>query len=272
MPGMMRFWSPLGGGSFSLFYSSYFEPCAPQNACDSLSVLPVSEFTEEIGGQTYSYSYFNLADLLNSNGELPVGYIYVVFQGNGTLCDEGELYFDFARIFTCSASDCEECVPPFTPELNKEYIVNAWAKEENAPATAVTYSAPYLSLRNLGLTGAIISADEVLPSGPIIDGWQRMEGSFNMDASAAQVQVFFGTNGGPVVFDDVRIFPADGSMKCYVYDPVTLRFVAELDERHFATFYEYDNEGNLVRVKKETERGIKTLKETRQNAPHFEVQ
>ena len=31
--------------------------------------------------------------------------------------------------------------------------------------------------------------------------------------------------------------------------------VAELDERHFATFYEYDNEGRLVRVKKETERG-----------------
>lgn len=80
------------------------------------------------------------------------------------------------------------------------------------------------------------------------------------------------TTSGSALFDDVRIFPADGSMKCYVYDPTNLRFVAELDERHFATFYEYDNEGNLVRVKKETERGIKTLKETRQNAPHFEVQ
>lgn len=93
-----------------------------------------------------------------------------------------------------------------------------------------------------------------------------------MAPGAAKFQVQFGTSGVPVYFDDIRIFPSDGSMKCYVYDPENLRFVAELDERHFATFYEYDNEGNLVRVKKETERGIKTLKETRQNAPHLEVQ
>ena len=37
--------------------------------------------------------------------------------------------------------------------------------------------------------------------------------------------------------------------------------MAELDERNFATLYEYDEEGKLVRVKKETERGIMTIKE-----------
>jgi hypothetical protein len=39
--------------------------------------------------------------------------------------------------------------------------------------------------------------------------------------------------------------------------------MAELDENGFATFYEYDDEGSLIRVKKETERGVVTLKETR---------
>jgi hypothetical protein len=39
--------------------------------------------------------------------------------------------------------------------------------------------------------------------------------------------------------------------------------MAEIDENGFATFYEYDDEGLLVRVKKETEKGIMTLKETR---------
>jgi hypothetical protein len=39
--------------------------------------------------------------------------------------------------------------------------------------------------------------------------------------------------------------------------------MAELDENNFATFYEYDDEGSLVRVKKETERGIMTIKENR---------
>ena len=52
-------------------------------------------------------------------------------------------------------------------------------------------------------------------------------------------------------------------MKSYVYDPVSLRLMAELDENNYATFYEYDDEGTLVRVKKETDEGIMTIKENR---------
>ena len=52
-------------------------------------------------------------------------------------------------------------------------------------------------------------------------------------------------------------------MKSFVYDPVSLRLMAELDANNYATFYEYDDQGNLIRVKKETERGIVTLKESR---------
>ena len=42
--------------------------------------------------------------------------------------------------------------------------------------------------------------------------------------------------------------------------------MAELDENNYATFYEYDLEGNLVRVKKETIEGIKTLQENRSHS------
>ncbi|MBS1565364.1 MAG: hypothetical protein JST39_13305, partial [Bacteroidetes bacterium] len=41
------------------------------------------------------------------------------------------------------------------------------------------------------------------------------------------------------------------------------RLMAELDENNYATFYEYDDDRTLVRGKKETQRGIKTIKETR---------
>jgi hypothetical protein len=41
--------------------------------------------------------------------------------------------------------------------------------------------------------------------------------------------------------------------------------VAELDERNYATLYEYDEEGKLIRVKKETEKGIMTIKENKNN-------
>jgi hypothetical protein len=52
-------------------------------------------------------------------------------------------------------------------------------------------------------------------------------------------------------------------MKSFVYHPVTQKLVAILDENNFATFYEYDAEGNLVRTKKETEKGISTIMESR---------
>jgi hypothetical protein len=64
-------------------------------------------------------------------------------------------------------------------------------------------------------------------------------------------------------FDDLRIHPFNSNMKSYAYDPITLRLMAEMDENNYASFYEYDQEGNLMRVKKETENGISTLKESR---------
>jgi hypothetical protein len=66
-----------------------------------------------------------------------------------------------------------------------------------------------------------------------------------------------------VYFDDIRIHPFNADMKTYVYDPQTLRLMAELDENNYATFYNYDEEGQLIRVKKETVQGVKTIKETR---------
>jgi hypothetical protein len=52
-------------------------------------------------------------------------------------------------------------------------------------------------------------------------------------------------------------------MKSYVYDPLTLRLAATLDENNYATFYEYDEEGALTRTKKETTRGVYTIQEVR---------
>ena len=66
-----------------------------------------------------------------------------------------------------------------------------------------------------------------------------------------------------VYFDDLRILPFNANMKSFVYNPINLRLMAELDENNYSTFYEYDDDGTLVRIKKETDRGIMTIKETR---------
>lgn len=103
------------------------------------------------------------------------------------------------------------------------------------------------------------------PSGKIIDDWQRIDGVVTIPPSATGINIGLYCKSGMCYFDDIRFVPVNGSMISYVYDPVTLRLVAQLDERNYATFYEYDEEGKLVRVKKETERGIMTIQENRDN-------
>ncbi len=101
-----------------------------------------------------------------------------------------------------------------------------------------------------------------------IDCWQRVEAEFTVPANSG-TDLSIGIVGpvamGYYYYDDFRILPFNAHMKSYVYDPKNYRLLAELDENNYATFYNYDEEGFLVQVKKETERGIKTLQTTRQN-------
>ena len=105
--------------------------------------------------------------------------------------------------------------------------------------------------------------DQKHPSSKSIDGWQKVEFEFEYDGSNHHL-LFNGGDWG-ALFDDVRIFPSNANMKSYVYDHVNNRMSSELDENNFATFYEYDNEGNLSQVKRETLSGIISVSETRQS-------
>ncbi|OEK09134.1 hypothetical protein A8C32_10390 [Flavivirga aquatica] len=106
------------------------------------------------------------------------------------------------------------------------------------------------------------------PKGAIIDGWQRISTDFFVPSEAAFMNIVLKNTSGEDInsyFDDIRMHPFKSNIKTFVYDPKTQRLQSELDENNYATFYEYDKEGGLVRVKKETERGIYTIQETRSN-------
>lgn len=160
---------------------------------------------------------------------------------------------------------CEDCIGSFSPIPTHTYIVSAWVKEGGASPTKTSYTFPSLVV---ACPSASFVSTNFVPTGVIIDGWQRIEGEFIIPYSANDISINLNCSSptGDCYFDDVRVFPVDGSMKSYVYDPVSMRLVAELDERNFATIYEYDEEGKLVRVKKETERGIMTIKENRNSS------
>lgn len=174
-------------------------------------------------------------------------------------------------------NDCDACFS-FQPIPGMEYVLSAWAKEE-LNNQVKTYTNPKIKLnflrgdkelilKNDG-TSASITFD---PKGDIIEGWQRIGNKFKVpfepndplrQTAYIEFELINASNSMPVYFDDIRIYPIDGSMKSFVYDPENFRLMSELDENNYATYYEYDNEGGLVRIKKETVKGIKTIQETR---------
>ncbi len=67
--------------------------------------------------------------------------------------------------------------------------------------------------------------------------------------------------------DDIRVQPVTAQMNCYVYDPASLRLVTTFDDQHFGIYHQYNAEGKLVRTLRETERGMKTVKEQQYHTP-----
>ena len=151
-------------------------------------------------------------------------------------------------------------IPSFNLIAGKQVVLSAWVKEDTA-CSCKTYTHNSMTIVLQG--GGSSSSLTAYPKGIIIDGWQRYEQIINIPPNDTMILISLNAIGRNAFFDDIRIHPFNANMKSFVYDPINLRLMAELDENNYATFYEYDDDGTLVRVKKETERGIQTIKETR---------
>lgn len=142
----------------------------------------------------------------------------------------------------------------------QKMVASVWVKKSGADCNCDSYNDLSLLIRDA--SGNIIGT--LQPKENIIEGWQLMEAVFTAPATGDKVTLEFNaTASQDLLLDDLRLHPFNANMKSFVYDPVTLRLVADLDENNFASLYEYDHEGTLIRVKKETRAGIKTITETR---------
>lgn len=154
----------------------------------------------------------------------------------------------------------------FNPMVGKKYILSGWIKGNVAsetdptnPDKAKIVIEGYAGTVSTGYTAIAVKA------GPKVEGWTRVLTTFELPTGVSidNVTIRLLPGNATAYFDDIRIHPFDGNMKSFAYDYRTSRLMAELDENNYATFYEYDDEGQLLRNKKETEKGIVTLKETR---------
>ncbi|MEQ9263098.1 MAG: hypothetical protein RLP14_08060 [Owenweeksia sp.] len=187
---------------------------------------------------------------------------------NTTPCDNGNR--DKVPYVT-DACDVMRTFGQFEGEPNQtqqKFLVSYWVKSATGnPLTETDYGTPV----QLTVQGTTASSYK---TSAIIDGWQKVQTEFTVvfSSSAGEQFVEFTNNdeNKDFLIDDIRIYPDDSHMKSYCYHPTKLRLMAELDENNFATFYEYDEEGMLIRVKKETERGIMTIKEHHNHNPKIQ--
>ena len=178
--------------------------------------------------------------------------------------------------FNVSEIPCDTC-NSFKPKVGERYWISAWVKVDepfqvksynplnlanSQNVSSTTLDDAYLELEFLG-PGTTV---QIFPTDEIIDGWQRIVGEFTIPLNTYDLAVnLYADDDEMTFFDDIRIHPFNASMKSYVYDGDTFWLVSELDDNNYATFYEYDQEGGLIRIKKETARGIVTIQETRSN-------
>ncbi len=164
----------------------------------------------------------------------------------------------------------EPCPAPVTMKQNvlelsegKEYIISAWIKTAGSELLTPNSLHKRFKEKDMGIelkfdleTSTIHKF--FLPNGAIVEGWQKLEHTFTYPEGSKNLSFVF-RNSDDFYLDDIRIFPKEGNIQTYVYDPSTYRVEATLDQNNFATIYKYDDEGKLFQVKKETAEGIKTL-------------
>lgn len=203
-------------------------------------------------------SYSGIVSIVNNQSHTGEKSLHLLSGGYGQITYDGDK----------NVVDVRKTCKSFKP-TSQEYVVSAWVKQTGI-AKPKTYDGPKINIISKQ-NGTVIDQYLFSASGPIIDGWQRVEGTFrfnpNQSTSATLDLILRNTGTTDVYFDDLRVHPKNSSMKSFAYDDETQRLMAELDENNYATFYEYDKEGSLIRIKKETEQGVYTIQESRSGNP-----
>ncbi|WP_264793711.1 hypothetical protein [Aureispira anguillae] len=207
------------------------------------------------------------------SGDLIIKHPYIPISLNST--NQNDLITDYCahtgkyslKLVNTNSNDDTHKFPLTTLKLKnaKDYVFSAWIKVEEK---GNHQPLPTYAKANKGQRGVSICGTFIAPSGPVIEGWQKIEGTFIANGSNAfSIKIGMATspdlNADGFYIDDIRIFPADGNMVSYVYDPITYKLKATLDDNNYATFYIYNASGSLVSSKKETERGIISIQESR---------
>ena len=253
-----QFWAGSSGATFRRHFSA-----APGEPSTRISTNTSIDHDVAHTG----YSSLQLASRKNSKGNLVLEY---------TTAECAEITDKCDLLTPCN------CIESFAPEPGSRYQASFWVARNESLSSGDQIVSPGYTPSNRKLNQTFFfriyesngsNENQIglgYPEGPIIDGWQRVLVDFDLSDEAEKVKFEINTPSTVVVdtdfyVDDFRVYPFASSMTSSVYDPYTLRLMAQLDDNNYAVLYEYDDEGQLIRQKRETERGVRTITEQHSN-------
>lgn len=152
---------------------------------------------------------------------------------------------------------------------NKKYVVSMWVSSDKKVRTYENFGLVKIGTMD-GITPHLLGSplcdiSEIKTTySKVIEGWQKVDIEFKANESNSTLVFQLNTPNGQIsYFDDVRFSPRTGGITTYVYDPNRFWLRASLNVDNYATFFYYDEEGNLTIKKQETEEGIFTITESR---------
>lgn len=140
---------------------------------------------------------------------------------------------------------------------SKRYLISFWFYDGNDGSTSSCVAA-------IQTNGIVVGLGQY-DMEESIEGWRKCTLEFTAPNATSVPLNLFVFGWGDFYLDDFRIHPVEASFKSYVYDPIRFILKAELDDNNYATLYNYDQEWNLTQVKKETRKGIMTIRSTKKH-------
>ena len=217
------------------------------------------DFYPEAARNGASVAFTSLADGIAHTGKhaliaYPYSDAVPYYNKINYVCTTSDVGTAFAPEF--KITPCEDCQPILDPIPEKEYAISIWLATDNSLKWGVQPQGYGLQIAFLNSSGTTISTTilQAKPTAPVIEGWQQIEEKVVIDENAQYMAIAFVNTDNEATpqayFDDFRFHPWEASnMQSYVYDPVSERLMATLDENNYASFYEYNDEGILVRTK-----------------------
>ncbi len=198
-------------------------------------------------------------------------------RGDGLLWTEGQ-HHSGKYSYSFPQSNQTISLESFQPNPNATYHLSAWAKsfvkinglqEVIYDLNSINLIVDVIGVNNAGMEVTIgqleLTDEKTNLSGSAEDIYQKMEANLVFSVAPLRLEIQYDQPAMGtiefVLFDDLCVMPLSGSINTSVMDDQLLRPAQSIDQNSYLSLYGYDEDGELVKISKETEEGTFTIQE-----------